>query len=192
MADGGDDPDYKVGRGKPPLEGRIKVGEIRNRWGRNGKPKPPVKAKPAIAYASLKKAMSRMVKARLPDGSLVEVTVEDGYYIKLTNDALSGKVSAQRILASINRDYQKSLPVASDIPVGAVVLRVPCWTDEEFEARAEEEMRARPKNAWADLPGYDPETNTYNGIPVDLDTGELVRTPNFRWRDTGVDVEDDD
>lgn len=34
--------DEKVGYGRPPPQRRIGKGEIRNPWGRSGKPKPPV------------------------------------------------------------------------------------------------------------------------------------------------------
>lgn len=32
--------EYTVGKNKPPKDGQIKPGEVRNRWGRGGKPKP--------------------------------------------------------------------------------------------------------------------------------------------------------
>ena len=44
MANDGDssDEDEALGYGRPPARHRIKPGEIRNRWGRKGKPRPEV------------------------------------------------------------------------------------------------------------------------------------------------------
>ena len=179
MADGGDDPTYKVGRGKPPLDTRIKVGETRNPWGRKGKPKPKVKPKPELAYQSFDKALSRQVKARQADGRTITMTAEEAIWARLINDALQGIPAAQRAVMAFQRDKQKSLPAASELPVGAVVLREPARNGAEWLALVAQYEKSRPADRWAGTPGYDPVTKTFQGLPVDTANGGFLRTPQL-------------
>jgi hypothetical protein len=63
--------DYTVGKNKPPQEHQIKPGEVRNRWGRGGKPKP----KQAEHYAELPSQRmfleegTRLVRVRSGEGT---------------------------------------------------------------------------------------------------------------------------
>lgn len=62
---------YSVGKGKPPEEHQIKPGEVRNRWGRAGKPK----AKPIELHAQLPSQRmfleegTRLVRVRSGEGT---------------------------------------------------------------------------------------------------------------------------
>lgn len=63
--------DYTVGKGKPPKEHQVKSGEVRNPWGRGGKPKP----KPMELHAELPSQRmfleegSRTVRVRSAEGT---------------------------------------------------------------------------------------------------------------------------
>lgn len=194
MADGGDDPsNYQVGRNHSPLSGRIQKGEIRNPYGRKGKPKPKGPDYPDAAYTSLDKALAREVRVRPSDGSSGKMSSLDAYYANVVNKALAGKESAERLLSAWLREREKLRPTPDQIPTGVVVLSQPAASTEEWldRARAYDES-LKGKDRFAGMRGYDPDAKTFMGVPVNPQTGEFIAPPNEELRSRmNKDYEDD-
>lgn len=194
MADGSDDPgDYRVGKNHPPLEGRVRKGEVRNPYGRKGKPKAFNRPKPEAAFAAFDKALSRTVKARGADGSTIKMSAKEAFFTSLLNDALAKDPRARRLVASLLRDLEKTKPKADQIPSGVVVISQPPRNKEEWFARVRAYQDSlKGKDRFEGVPGYDRETSTYQGIPVNPETGEFVKPCNARSRGLSDSYQGDD
>lgn len=83
--DGPSKPTYRVGYGRPPEEHRIREGDIRNPWGRRGKPKP------ATDF------LEQLVPIRI-DGRSRKITRAEAIDHALYREAMAGKVPAAKLL----------------------------------------------------------------------------------------------
>lgn len=81
--------DYPNGYARPPENGKIKEGEVRNPHGRNGKPKD--------IEDFFEKAMARESRVTI-DGEVIRMTTVEAYYMKMAAMALNGSVGAARIV----------------------------------------------------------------------------------------------
>jgi hypothetical protein len=83
--------DYATGyaRPPPPENGKIKPGEVRNPYGKNGKPKD----EPDLFV----KVMARDTRVAI-DGEVTFVPTTEAYFMKVAAMALSGNIGAARIL----------------------------------------------------------------------------------------------
>lgn len=97
MSEGGyDDHDhagYTVGYGKPPLAGRIKPGEVRNRYGRKGKPLPGDPRVQALAHPVTAKIEGQKVQLRA-DVAMWTVTARKAL---AGDDAAFAMISQERL-----------------------------------------------------------------------------------------------
>jgi hypothetical protein len=81
--------EYPIGYGRPPEQGKIKKGEVRNPHGRNGKPKDDPDP--------FEKVMARQSRVTI-DGELFMISTTEAYYMKMAAMALQGNVGAARIV----------------------------------------------------------------------------------------------
>lgn len=95
------DATYDVGYGKPPEHGRIRPGEVRNPFGRNGKSK---KGEDAF-----EKVMARETRVTI-DGQVIQLNTEEAYYLKIIAMALAGGVGAARLVQEELHRRRKVLP----------------------------------------------------------------------------------
>lgn len=83
--------DYPVGYGRPPENGKIKPGEVRNPFGKNGKPR-----NAPDAFTKVIATPSRMTI----DGELKIVPGDEAFFFKQLALALAGDKAAARIIAA--------------------------------------------------------------------------------------------
>ncbi|MEM1053151.1 MAG: DUF5681 domain-containing protein [Pseudomonadota bacterium] len=81
--------EYQVGYGKPPEHGKIKPGEVRNPYGRNGKPK--------TVDDPVERIMTRRRRVVI-DGEEVEISNAEAFFMKLLAQAFEGRAGAARIV----------------------------------------------------------------------------------------------
>jgi hypothetical protein len=81
--------EYPIGYGRPPEQGKIKKGEVRNPHGRNGKPKDDPDP--------FERVMARQSRVTI-DGELFMISTTEAYYMKMAAMALQGNVGAARIV----------------------------------------------------------------------------------------------
>jgi hypothetical protein len=80
--------DYDVGYGRPPKSGQIKPGEVRNRWGKNGKPE---------AIEDLfSKVAAELIPAHINRKTL-SMSQEEAAYRKMFQEALRGNPAALKL-----------------------------------------------------------------------------------------------
>ncbi len=87
----------KVGYGRPPLEHRIKSGEVRNRWGRRGKPKPQLDFLDELVVITI-------------DGKPRQITRQQALDYFLFAKAAKGHVPAIRQIEDRARQRRAGLP----------------------------------------------------------------------------------
>lgn len=80
---------YDVGYGRPPKSGQIKPGEVRNPWGKTGKPERREDLLLKIAAEEIRASVN---------GRTTSMTQEEAAYRKLFQDALSGNATAQKLV----------------------------------------------------------------------------------------------
>lgn len=100
---------HDVGYGRPPKSGQIKPGEVRNRWGKTGKPKP--------GEDLLLKVACEMVPANVNGKSSI-MSQEEGAYRRLFQKALEGDPAALKLLVehlSRRRPPSPPVPTADEI-----------------------------------------------------------------------------
>lgn len=93
--------DDAVGYGRPPESGRIKHGEVRNPFGRSGKPK--------SRDDPFEKAMSRPAKFNL-DGTNENGVVADAIYLRLAAKAMKGETGAIAIVVKEQMARRNHVP----------------------------------------------------------------------------------
>ena len=81
--------DYDVGYRRPPKSGQIKRGEVRNPWGRTGKPERREDLLLKIAAEEIRASVN---------GRTTSMTQEEAAYRKLFQDALGGNATAQKLV----------------------------------------------------------------------------------------------
>lgn len=81
--------DYEVGYGRPPKSGQIKLGEVRNPWGRNGKRQQ--------SNDLLLKVAEEVIQANL-NGRAASMTQEEAAYRRLIQEALRGDPRSLKLL----------------------------------------------------------------------------------------------
>jgi len=148
------DDDDRVGYGRPPKHGRIRPGEVRNPFGRNGKTKNPEDL--------FGKAMSKPTKVTI-DGDTVLMSSEEALYMRTMAMALGGHIGAireiQKRLASRERQ-RPSAPTPEEVAQEAAVLeerkaltaRLVNILEEEAARKKEKAPRWRPKPPKVDEP----------------------------------------
>lgn len=75
----------KVGYGRPPKQHAIKPGEVRNRWGRRGKPRPEVDFLDGYVLVSVNGRLQKMTRSQALDEALFQ-------------KAMKGSVAATKML----------------------------------------------------------------------------------------------
>lgn len=131
--------------------------------------------KPAAetAYSRVRRALSQRVWVRQPDGRTATMTKADAFIATLLNDALKGDPHARRLATTLIRDEQKLLPKEPPEQYGVVVIREPARSIAEWEARYSGPQTDGLKS-WEGVSGFDPETCSFNGIPIDPKTGDFA------------------
>src|SRR5690348_13547983 len=108
-ATGGSGADYEVGYRRPPKSGQIKPGEVRNPFGRTGRPK--------HQQDLLLKVAEEEITANL-NGQLVTMTQEEAAYRRLVLDFHQGKPIAMKLFMehlSRRRPPLPLMPTAEDL-----------------------------------------------------------------------------
>lgn len=112
---------YPVGYGKPPSHAQIKPGEVRNPYGRNGKPK--------TLDDPVERIMMRKRRVTI-DRQEVEISNAEAFFMKLLAQAFDGRAGAARILQQEWNQVLQSRPQSPS----AVELA----EEEKVEAKHEE------------------------------------------------------
>lgn len=98
-----------VGYGRPPKSGQIKPGEVRNPWGKTGKPR--------LTEDVLLKIASELVPASI-NGRATMISQEEAFWRKVFQEIHKGKIAAARLTAESlerRRPPLPPIPAATDI-----------------------------------------------------------------------------
>ena len=101
-SDDGSNRKRKVGYGYPPLSGRIKPGEVRNPYGRNGKRK----EEEIEPFEKVRRRLSRVTI----DGKASLVPNEESFWLRQWSKALNGDNAASRLIEKKLSAIQKLGP----------------------------------------------------------------------------------
>ena len=96
-----DDSDAQVGYGRPPKQHRIKSKEVRNPWGRKGKPRPEIDFLDQPFELKMEGRVEKITRGQALDWALFKVAIE-------------GKVSAIKELERRYRERLASTASADD------------------------------------------------------------------------------
>lgn len=94
--------DYESGYARPPENGKIKAGEVRNPWGPKGKPKPLIVDPFEFAAAQPTKVVI--------DGVTKEVTAETAAHMVAVRKALTGDTRAHKNMQDERRSRRRAGP----------------------------------------------------------------------------------
>lgn len=156
---------YEVGRGKPPASGRIKPGEVKNPYGRAGKPDGPAqrrKEKQAVrAYQdptrrALFEEANRMITVT-EDGRKKRIRKIDALVRSLLNDAVRGNRTAQKLFLSLLNSYEGDRKAEHEGALAAVFEYQAAW-EKEKQRQAESGKKGRQPQIDPANIHVDPET----------------------------------
>lgn len=123
-SDDGDDGGRPVGYKSPPAHGRIKKGEIRNPFGRNGRNQ----RKPDTGD-SFEKVRRRLTRVTI-DGETMMIPSDEAFYMVQLGKAMGGNAAAARII-------QKELAARRDLGPPPPTLEDLAQHDEKVRASEE-------------------------------------------------------